>query len=122
MEWVLPLIGGLGLGSLLKSAIDHFITRRAAVSDRLYQEKREAYLGLLDALHRAAVEPSDKNSKNYALWQTRCELFGSPKVARFAQEIVDTNAGPPAERDRAFQGLVHAMRQDLSLPHASEPR
>jgi hypothetical protein len=51
MDWILPLIGGLGLGlglgSLLKSVIDHFNARRALTQDRLYQEKREAYLGLL---------------------------------------------------------------------------
>lgn len=82
MEWILPLVGGLGLGWLLKSIIDHFIARRAITRDRLYQEKREAYFGLLDALHQAATKPSDENSKTYALWQTRCQLFGSPDVSR----------------------------------------
>ena len=113
MEWILPLVGGLGLGSLLKSIIDHFNTRRATVKDRLYQEKREAYLGLLGALHKAAVRPSDENSKDFALWQTRCQLFGSHGVDRFAQAIVDTNDASRAERETAFQGLVESMRKDL---------
>ena len=113
MDWVLPLIGGLGIGSLLKSMIDHFISRRAIAHDRLYQEKREAYLGLLSALHQAAVEHSDQNSKAYALWQTRCQLFGSLDVSRFAQAMVDTNDSPRSDRDAAFQGLTNAIRQDL---------
>jgi len=113
MEWVLPLLGGLGLGSLLKSYIDHFNARRATTSDRLYQEKREAYLGLLDALHKAAVHSSDENSKNYALWQTRCQLFGSLEVAQFAQAMTDTNDGPISAREGAFAGLIKAMKDDL---------
>src|SRR5690606_29175306 len=71
MEWILPLLAGLGIGSLLKSMADHFMARRASTSDRWYQEKRESYLGLLQALHDAAIHPSDKNSMAFALWQTR---------------------------------------------------
>ncbi|MBB4569046.1 hypothetical protein [Rhizobium leucaenae] len=113
MDWVLPLIGGLGIGSLLKSVIDNFNSRRAVMKDRLYQEKREAYLGLLGALHKAAVQPSDENSKDFALWQTRCQLFGSPDAARFAQAIVETNDRPRSERESAFSGLIESMRDDL---------
>jgi len=81
MNWLLPLVGGLGL---------------------------------LNALHQAAVAASDRNSKDYALWQTRCQLFGSPDVSRHAQEIVDTNTGPRSARDAAFAALIDAMRRDLS--------
>ncbi|AVA23215.1 hypothetical protein [Rhizobium sp. NXC24] len=113
MEWVVPLVGGLGLGSLLKTVIDHFNSRRAVTKDRLYQEKREAYIGLLGALHKAAIQHSNENSKEYALWQTRCQLFGSSEVSRFAQAILDTNDGPRDERDAAFHGLIETMRKDL---------
>lgn len=113
MEWILPLLAGLGIGSLLKSIADHFMTRRASGYDRQYQEKREAYLGFLNAIHEAAVHPSDQSSKGYALWQTRCELFGSNKVSKFAQEMVDTNSAPRATRDAAFRNLIEAMRADL---------
>jgi hypothetical protein len=113
MELILALVGGLGLGSLLKSVIDHFISRRAITRDRLYQEKREAYLGLLGALHKAAVQPSDAHSKDFALWQTRCELFSSWEVSRFAQKMVDTNDRRGQERGAAFAGLVKSMREDL---------
>lgn len=113
MDWILPLIGGLGIGAVIKSVIDHFNSRRAVSQDRRYKEKREAYLGLLSALHKAAVHPSSENSKEFALWQTHCQLFGSPDVSRFAQAIVDTNDGPRTEREVAFSGLLDAMRKDL---------
>ncbi|MGO9772179.1 MAG: hypothetical protein ACLPSW_22045 [Roseiarcus sp.] len=112
MEWTIALVGGLGIGSLITSVATHFMSRRAATSDRWYQEKREAYLGLLTALHDAAVRPSDENSKAYALWQTRCELFGSPMVAKHAQRIVDTN-DRRSDRENAFRALIDAMKADL---------
>jgi hypothetical protein len=89
------------------------MARRASTSDRWYQEKREAYLGLLEALHDAAVHPSDENSKAFALWQTRCELFGSNDVARYAQAMIDTNEGPREQRNEAFKSLLQAMKADF---------
>jgi hypothetical protein len=113
MEWILALVGGLGIGSLITSIANHFMTRQAATKDRWYQEKREAYLGLLGALHQAAVGPSHENSLAYALWQTRCELFGSTDVSKYAQEMVRTNEGPRSARDEVFRKLIDAMRADL---------
>lgn len=112
MNWA-ELIAGLGIGSLLTSVTTNFLAKRTALNDRLYQEKREAYIGLLNALHNAAVHPSDENSKTYALWQTRCDLFGSDAVSKYAQKMVDTNEGPKRERSEAFDGLIRAMRDDL---------
>jgi hypothetical protein len=73
MEWLLPLLGGLGAGTLITKITDHVLTRKSAGHDLQYKEKREAYLGLLDALHKAAVSPSSEASKNFALWQTRVQ-------------------------------------------------
>lgn len=114
MELVSVLIGGLGIGSLLTALVNQFIARRAVTSDRLYAEKREAYLGLLNALHQAAVHPSNENSKHFALWQTRCELFGSDAVAAQAQKMVETNDGPREYRHTAFRALIDAMKTDLA--------
>jgi hypothetical protein len=47
MDWFLPLIAGLGIGSIIKSIADHFMSRRASDRDRWYQEKRDAYTAFL---------------------------------------------------------------------------
>jgi hypothetical protein len=112
MNWA-ELVGGLGIGSLVTSVATHFMARRATADDRWYQEKREAYIGLLSALHDAAVHRSDAHAKAFALWQTRCDLFGSATVSRYAQRMVDTNDGPADARQEAFAGLVKAMKDDL---------
>lgn len=111
---LLGIIGGLGIGILLNSVISNLMAKKAKQNERLYEEKKSAYLGLLTALHKAAVKPSAEASKEYALWQTHCTLFGSDKVAYYAQKIVDTNDGPRSERDMAFNKLIESMRNDLS--------
>lgn len=117
MDWFLPLIGGLGIGSLLKGLIDHFLAVKTRYNDRVYQEKRDAYLGLLQAIREAAVKPSKEAGTAYGLWQARCTLFGAEDVVAAAQQFVDTNEDRGMRggaRDLAYQELIKAMRKDLS--------
>ena len=110
---ITALIGGLGIGTLLNSLFNAYNDKQKQKNNRQYEEKKHSYSGLLEALHKAAVEPSNAASKEYALWQTKCSLFGSKDVVHFAQKIVDTN-DDRIERDKAFNGLLEAMRRDLS--------
>lgn len=115
MDWLLPLIGGLGIGSLLKGVVDHFLAGRAKSSDRAYQEKREVYIGLLQALREAAVKPSNENAKAFALWHARCAIFGANEVTVAAQRLIDTDhkGTKGGARDNAYQDLINAMRKDM---------
>lgn len=115
MDWTLVsgVIGGLGVGTLLNSIYSAYTSKKAEKVSRLYAEKRDAYLGLLNASHNAAVSPSDISSKKYALHQTKCSLFGSKEVIEAAQMIVDTNYDRE-RRDIAFESLLAAMRKDLN--------
>jgi len=110
---IVSLIGGIGIGSVITTIITTVSRKKEKINERIYNEKRSAYLGLLSSLYKAAVEPSDKSSKEYALWQTNIQLFGSKNVVNYAQEIVDTIPGS-LERNKAFNGLINAMREDLS--------
>jgi hypothetical protein len=115
MEWISLLLaglGGLGIGSVLATIANHFMSRRASVNDRWYQEKREAYLGLLNAL-----EPGGDDARGYRLWNARCALFGSSEVLKYAKEVDETPYSADAERNAArkaaFQNMLGAMRDDL---------
>jgi hypothetical protein len=113
MEWG-ALLGAFGVGAIFKSVIDELLSRRKAKEVRTYQEKREAYLGLLDALHQAAITPSDANSKAFALWQTKVSIFGSERASRAVQGMIDTNNSPKEERQKYFHELLGAIREDLN--------
>ena len=113
MEWTV-LLGGLGLGAIITKVVDYFLTKKSSKEALLYKEKKEVYFGLLDALHKAAVSPSIENSKNFALWQTRVQLFGTDDVAKSVQGMIDTNEEPKNLRDKYFKELIEGMRKDLN--------
>ncbi|MFZ6846207.1 hypothetical protein [Undibacterium sp. RuTC16W] len=118
MDWILPLIGGLGLGAVIKSIIDFFLNKNTARQKIRYTEMRDAYLGLLDALHKAAIEPSDKASKDFALWHIRVQLFGSENVSNAVQGMIDTNSSPKDERDHFYKKMISEMTKDLQSKSA----
>ncbi|EHL32313.1 hypothetical protein [Legionella drancourtii] len=110
---ILALLGGMGVGSLINNMITHYTNQKSKQKERRYEEKKAAYIGLLTSLHDAALNPSEKTAKSYALWQAKCQIFGSEKVTRFTQAIVDTNDGPKKDRETAFNLLLTAIQQDL---------
>lgn len=105
-------VGGLGVGTLINSYAKNAIEEKRTRRERLYQEKRDAYIGLLEAIHAAAVEPSEKASKNYALWQTKCLIFGSQKVASLATLFADGVPGTH-ERNEVFEILLLEIKKDI---------
>ncbi|MEA3012449.1 MAG: hypothetical protein QOD42_994 [Sphingomonadales bacterium] len=81
---------------------------------RNFQEKKESYVGLLQAYHRAAVEGTDEAAKEFAYWQMRCELVAPENVRNAIQAIVDTNDDRVA-RDLAHERLKAALRNDIGV-------
>ncbi|MCB5278871.1 MAG: hypothetical protein LHW59_05055 [Candidatus Cloacimonetes bacterium] len=114
LSLLITLIGGIGIGSVIQVVIANRARKKELFENRTYKEMRNSYIGLLNSLHNAAVNPSDKSSKEYALWQTRVELFGSSKVSKYVQDIIDTNPGSQ-ERNVAFNSLISSMRADLGI-------
>ncbi|WP_085307169.1 hypothetical protein [Planktotalea arctica] len=91
MDEVLAIPGGLGLGSLLTVIIQSIIQNSNFRSKRAFEEKKEAYVGLLEALQRAAIERTDQAAKAFAYWQMRCDLVGSKEVQVAIEELVESN-------------------------------
>lgn len=65
----MPLIAGLGIGSILKTIIDSYILRRNFIKDRYYNEKKQSYLNLIESLYLINVDHSTKNLKNLVFIQ-----------------------------------------------------
>jgi hypothetical protein len=114
MEWLLPLIGGLGIGSLLSAIVNQLLSNKMKLKGRLYEEKRETYLGLIEALRNCDIHPSRENAKAYGAWHVRCKLFGSDEVVKSSQRLIDTcndvHGDAPA---RVYEDLFEAMRRDI---------
>jgi len=111
---VLSIVAAFGVGSILTATVQWILSRGTEEKNRRFTEKKEAYIGLLNSLHGAAIRRSDDASKEYALWQTRVDLVGSKGVRSGAQRMVDTVPGT-AERNSAFEYLLKEMRIDLNV-------
>jgi hypothetical protein len=114
MEWLFPLLGGLGIGSLLSAIVNHHLAVRSKLKDRLYEEKRETYLGMIQALRDCCVRPSLETVKTYGAWHDRCKLFGSEDVVRASQQYIETSNDIGGEaRAKAYKELFEEMRSDI---------
>lgn len=114
MTEVISLITAFGLGSIVTALVQSWLSKRTMKEERSFKEKQAAYVGLLEAYHRAAVEGTDETSKLFAYWQLRCELVGSAEVRDAIRRIVETN-DDRAGRLIADRDMKKAMRADLGV-------
>ena len=88
------------------------------MDDRNFQEKKEAYIGYLDATTRNQIEQTESSYILTGYWKNRIELVGSPEIIKSCIRIVETNptngkAHP--ERPHVMDELKEAMRKDLGV-------
>jgi hypothetical protein len=114
MDRIIPLLAAFGLGSIVTAFVQAALANRTKRFDRIFSEKQTAYVGLLEAHHRAAVEGTDEAAKNFAYWQVRCDLVGSGAVCDAIRRVAETNDDRPA-RLKADGDLRLAMRADLKI-------
>jgi hypothetical protein len=89
--------------------------RDASVSTTAtFEEKKAAYVGLLEAYHLAAIERTEVAGKHFAYWQVRCDLVAPAAVREATARIVATNDDRDG-RIRAQDALIEAMRADLGI-------
>lgn len=114
MSLAIPLLTAFGLGSIVTALVQAWLARRSQEDERSFREKQAAYVGLLEAYHRAAVERTDEAAKAFAYWQMRCELVAPEPVLDAIRRIVETNDDRTG-RDIAHTDLKKSMRADLRI-------
>jgi len=112
MEWALGLIGGLGIGTLLSTVVNYYLSKKQLVSQKLFQEKRDAYFGMTQALYDAEIEPGPKNEKMFGYYLNIAKIFAHKDVVISAQNIINTDPNTK-ERTGALEKFFDAMRRDL---------
>ena len=107
--------GGI-VGSLVTSMLQSWLSRRAALDERKFREKKEAYAGLLNAIYQVSSEPSPANIKEANYWRARRELVGSEQVRSMRGRLfalADGTQNP--ELTIAEAAMLAAMRADLGF-------
>lgn len=112
MDWIMPLIAGLGIGSILKTIIDSYILRRNFIKDRYYNEKKQSYLNLIESLYLINVDHSTKNLKKFGLYSIHCQLFGHKQVYDLTKKLMETSLEPEL-RNKIINKMIEEMKKDL---------
>lgn len=109
----LSILSAVGFGALLTIPLQYYFNERAKRKTMLFQEKKEAFVGLLTAYHSAAVEPTEKTAKEFAYWQIRCELICSQRTKNAIKNIIDTNDDRDA-RQIAHEEMKRCLSEELN--------
>ena len=123
MESILPFLSAAGLGGLIGAVVttllSSWLTRRNALDERRFQEKKDAYVNLLKAINNSQIERTSEAAQVVGHWMNVCDLVASNSVRRWFDPFHETN--PPADggyhpdRPRVFRELKAAMRNDLGI-------
>lgn len=115
---IIQFLSAFGLGAIVTACVQAWLSRAAEISKRNFQEKKECYVGFLDALHQSEVERTPESALNVGHWQNRIELVGSTAVIGACTRIKETNpisGEVHPERPQAMRDLKEAMRSDLGV-------
>jgi hypothetical protein len=111
-------LGGV-IGSLLTTFVQGWLAQRSAQNVRNFQEKREAYVGILEAIHNADINETREAALTAGYWYNRCQLVASKDVLRAMSMLFETNPLPSGEvhpkRREALEKIHAAMRRDLRV-------
>ena len=114
----LQFLSAFGLGAIVTALVQAWLSNVAARRQRAFQEKKESYVGYLDAMHHSEVEQSAEAALRVGHWQNRIELVGSKAVIAACQQVMATNPvgdGAHPDRPAAMHELKAAMRADIGV-------
>ena len=102
------------MGSIVSAAIQWWLESLRQANRLRFEERKEGYVGLLEAYHRVARENSPESRLNFGYWKLRCRLVASPDALALLHEFAETPSNR-ADRTIAEDKLLGAMRKDLGL-------
>lgn len=115
---IIGLLGAFDLGSVATSIVNYWFSAKKEKDERKFQEKKEAYIGFLDAMNKSEIERTDEAAINVGHWNNRLELVGSHEAIKLCNKIRETNpvnGKVHPERPKIFHDLKDAMRKDLGI-------
>lgn len=118
MDW-LQLISAAGLGAIISTVIQSWLAARTATKQRHFQEKKDAYVGMLSAIHKSEIEQTKEASLYAGYWINICEIVGSKSVRDCLKRHLKSNpvnGKVHPDRPQVMSDLIEAMRKDLGFP------
>lgn len=111
-----PLLSGIGIGAILQSVVQHWLSSKKYIREREFKEKKDAYVGLLLAIHESHVKQTPEAALNVGHWISVCELFASDEVKQKCRQLLATNpvnGEVHPDRPALLEQMKMAMKLDL---------
>ena len=110
---VISLLTAFGMGTLITAIVQWYISTRFEAKKRQYDERKEAYVGLLESWVRQENNGFTKDSeRDVGHWHLRAQLVASERVYGLLCGWIGTEPGS-SERIEITQKLKMTMRDDL---------
>jgi hypothetical protein len=61
---VIGLCGAFGLGSVVTAGVNYWFTVKKEKDNRRFEERKEAYIGFLDAMNNSEIEKTEEAAIN----------------------------------------------------------
>lgn len=104
-------IGGI-IGSLLTTIIQSFLSERSRINERNFQEKKEAYNGVLSAYQKVCLNNNKKYILEFSLWVDRCELIADKSLIAQLNKMKTEDI---ATQKVAYSKAKEIMKRDLGF-------
>jgi len=109
----LAIVTAFGLGSILTSFVSWFVSNRSIIKQRKYDERKEAYVGLLESWIKQEKDHFSANSGlDVGHWLLRAQLVASENVFLLLKNWENSVPGAD-DRIEVTNKLKSAMRDDL---------
>lgn len=110
---IISTVSAIGLGSILAIIVQYLFSNYSAIRYRKYEERKEAYVGLLEAwVRQENTDFTQASEKDVGLWVERVLLVASDKVHALLSGWLEVEPGSK-ERIDVTKQLKAAMRGDL---------
>lgn len=114
MSQLISILGLLSIGSLLTVLSQHLLNIGVRSADRLFAERKEAFVGFLTAYTDLGQGITREREGAFAYWDVRVQLVASQNVLNALNTLQNTKRDSE-ERLQAHNNLVKTMRQDLRI-------
>jgi len=112
MDWG-TIIGAFGLGSLATTLLQNWLAMRSRREERSFSERKEAYVGLLEAWVRSENGGlTEESARDVGHWVARCELVASDAAYQALGKWMASEPGSET-RKAATETLKSQMREDM---------
>lgn len=113
MTDVLNLLTAFGLGSLISVVAQSYFGMRSETRRTVFQERKEAYIGLLESWRDQDIEGiNKKNRYEVGHWMLRCQLVASKELKDQIELWTQFEPGSD-QRIGVTQKVKELMRRDL---------